>query len=663
MCATQLVVLFCFVCFLIDSVPKQSLPRVCMETLTSLLMVNGKLAITAVEAKALATTTGKLLSATCLERFFTHASMESNFDLDHSHERHLIASSSEARLLCAIASFPETLDVFRECGGLEAISLIAAQGEIAAISAIRMASEHSPASIVSVDAHLSIMDAFVEIESKLGGPNVADQRNLAIECMQIICLLCESRETKEAVLGAEQSSSCLSLALDIVSACCLHYTKGLAQESDDHAISTPATPSRTEDKPDSSDVGINSIDGELEMGDAVTVVSSSSPAKVDPSSPEKLQGVVAHLGPVQFAPGSDWIGVELTGESAGLGRNDGSVDGVRYFDSSENCGMFARRVNVKKSEAPDGIQRELAEERVDEPSPNRANHWSKLITEDASLEREAFALLLALSAKKSIRESLVSNSSLFHDVSRVAELRKPEMIGLQVEAVSLLASFTINIPEPNADMTSLLTSVVETRTKVLQQTRDKREQSGSKRLIVHALSGLQNLFCGLMTDDEKNKAIRTAKDLYVFVVDSLCIGSKSKRMAASSLDGEVVFHLSSLFVMGIGCSKELVSKKTVLSLMRYIMMTSGLTNLDCFVPASAEEHWVGALGHCLLCLAHIISESAQLQMGTTFDDLVATVEGTMPGKLKLCLDHIGSCKSLSSVTARQIISQFSPELK
>lgn len=626
---------------------EHSLSRVCMDALASLLMVNGEIDMGAVEAKALATTTGKLLSSTLLERFFTHASMESNFDLDHSRERHSIASSSEARLLCAIASFPETLGILRECGGLEAISLIAAQGEIAAISAIRKASEHSPASIVSVDAHLSIMDALIDVESKLSsGPDASQQRNIAIESMQIICLLCHSCETKEAVLGAEQCSACLSLALDIVSACCLHYTKGLAQESDGHAISTPAKPRRNEVKPDKK-----TLDGELKMGDAVTVVSSSSPAREDSSSPSKLQGVVAHLGPVQFAPGSDWIGVKLTGESAGLGRNDGSVEGVIYFDSSEKCGMFARRVNVKKSEAPDIIQRELAEERFDEPS-NKANHWSKLMTENPSLEHEAFALLLALSARRDIRDSLMSSPSLFRDVSRVAELRKSEMIGLQVEAVSLLASFSVNLPEPNAEMTSLLTSVVVTRTKVLQQSRDKRELCGSKRLIVHALSGLQNLFCGLMTEDEKSKAIRNTSDLFVFVVDSLYIGSKSKRMAASSLDGEVFFHLTSLFVMGLGCSKELIHTKTVASLMRYIMMASGLTSLDCFVPASAEEHWIGALGHCLVCLTYILSESAQQQMGTTFDCVLATVEGTMPGKLKLCLE------SLSSVAARQIISKL-----
>ena len=617
-----------------------------METLTSLLMINGEINISAVEAKALATTTGKLLSSTLLDRFFTHASMESNFDLDHSQERHSIASSSEARLLCAIASFAETLDILRDCGGLEAISLIAAQGEIAAVSAIRKASEHSPASIVRVDAHLSIMDALVEMESKLGGPNSSQQRNLAIESIQIICLLCKSSETKEAVLGAEQCSACLSVALDIVSACCVHHTKGLAQDSDGHAVSTPAKPDRKEDN------ALKPVDGELRMGDSVTVV-SSSPAKAD-----KLQGVVAHLGPVQFAPGADWIGIKLIGESSGLGRNDGSVEGVRYFHSSEKCGMFTRKVNVEKSEAPDDvIQRETEGDGGDEPS-NETNHWSKLITENPSLEHEAFALLLALSARRDIRDSLMSNSSLFRDVSRVAELRKSEMIGLQVEAVSLLASLSVNIPEPNAEMTSLLTSVVVTRTKVLQQSRDKRELSGSKRLIAHALSGLQNLFCGLMTDDEKNKAIRYASELFVFVVDSLYIGSKSKRMAASSLDGEVVFQLSSLFVMGLGCSKELIHTKTVLSLMRYIMMASGLTSLDCFVPASAEEHWIGALGQCLVCLTYILSESVQQQMETTFDSLIATAEGTMAGKLELCLDHIGSSKSMSSVSARQIISKL-----
>ncbi|KAL7061418.1 hypothetical protein AAHC03_01431 [Spirometra sp. Aus1] len=50
-------------------------------------------------------------------------------------------------------------------------------------------------------------------------------------------------------------------------------------------------------------------------------------------------GVVAFIGTTQFAPG-EWIGVRL---NAPNGKNDGTVDGIRYFDCEPQCGLFTRR--------------------------------------------------------------------------------------------------------------------------------------------------------------------------------------------------------------------------------------------------------------------------------------------------------------------------------
>ena len=76
---------------------------------------------------------------------------------------------------------------------------------------------------------------------------------------------------------------------------------------------------------------------------------------------------MAHLGPVQFSPDADWVGVRLTGPSLGMGRNDGSVQGVRYFDCGRDAnttsggsgggggertknGMFVKKTAVKRRE-------------------------------------------------------------------------------------------------------------------------------------------------------------------------------------------------------------------------------------------------------------------------------------------------------------------------
>jgi kinesin family member 13 len=59
--------------------------------------------------------------------------------------------------------------------------------------------------------------------------------------------------------------------------------------------------------------------------------------------PSNLSGVVRFVGPTQFAPGL-WVGIEL---DTSRGKNDGAVDGVRYFSCPARRGMFVRPKSVK----------------------------------------------------------------------------------------------------------------------------------------------------------------------------------------------------------------------------------------------------------------------------------------------------------------------------
>ena len=74
--------------------------------------------------------------------------------------------------------------------------------------------------------------------------------------------------------------------------------------------------------------------------------SVNDPVHVERESQPKLEGAVAYVGPVKFADGDDWVGVQLTGSSFGLGKNDGTVQGERYFTCGANCGVFVRAANV-----------------------------------------------------------------------------------------------------------------------------------------------------------------------------------------------------------------------------------------------------------------------------------------------------------------------------
>lgn len=52
----------------------------------------------------------------------------------------------------------------------------------------------------------------------------------------------------------------------------------------------------------------------------------------------QAQGSVVFLGPVSFGSG-DWVGLRL---DEPIGRYDGSVQGVRYFDCADKHGLFIR---------------------------------------------------------------------------------------------------------------------------------------------------------------------------------------------------------------------------------------------------------------------------------------------------------------------------------
>ncbi|CAG8506144.1 2088_t:CDS:2 [Acaulospora morrowiae] len=53
-------------------------------------------------------------------------------------------------------------------------------------------------------------------------------------------------------------------------------------------------------------------------------------------------GVIRFIGPTSFATGK-WVGIEL---DSPLGKNDGSVNGKRYFVCKENHGIFARASKI-----------------------------------------------------------------------------------------------------------------------------------------------------------------------------------------------------------------------------------------------------------------------------------------------------------------------------
>jgi hypothetical protein len=647
---------------------EDSIQRICLESLAIILCgQENELKLTPVESRALASAVGKVLSSTILNRFFTQASLESTINdvtVDFQLNRAAICQSAEARLLCAMAHYPESLGILSKIGGLEAIGLIAHEGEIKAVEAVRKACDMNPQLVVDVEAHLSIMDALIGAEDKLSNTTDVNLRDVVVKCLEIVTFLSVTPDTRDSILKVEQSHGCMIIASSIVSA------------SAELKLDSKSVPKVSEEIADVTTTRLAgklasvSIDVELQIDDLVLVDSTSSksgstPKKLDDHSQE-LEGVVAYVGSVQFAPGDDWIGIRLTGSSVGKGRNDGSVKGTHYFDCKESSGVFVKRAHVRKREFESTSKDDSVEKPVVPVSPKRPgeNHWSVLVTsDDASLEEASFALLQSFLRSKQHRDEIINNNEFKSALA--AAIRSSTNMDFKRDALELLSSFTVHYCEPDQDLMQLFCDVIETQTRSLQLSRDKQEQASSKHLLGMVVLGLQNLCCCFQNAGDQTKPLRVVSDLFIFLSDTLFSGPKSRRTTVSKTDGVLFSNLTSLFLLFLGnedTRKAISTARHLSSLVRFVMMTSGVETMDCHIAFSnkeGEEYWEAAHTHCLQILTFIVNEATHVLLNTSFASLIEECQPPS-NSFRMCVQHISDRANggASTVSARLLLTKL-----
>ncbi|KAK4235939.1 dynein associated protein-domain-containing protein [Achaetomium macrosporum] len=90
---------------------------------------------------------------------------------------------------------------------------------------------------------------------------------------------------------------------------------------------------------------------------------------------------IRFLGQTSFAPG-DWVGIELDDDS---GKNDGSVQGERYFECQMGRGMFVRPSNFRVVDQPGPLN--AAATKITRPASNAFNNNAVSRVTDANLAR------------------------------------------------------------------------------------------------------------------------------------------------------------------------------------------------------------------------------------------------------------------------------------
>ncbi|KAH0030822.1 hypothetical protein KCU86_g15063, partial [Aureobasidium melanogenum] len=90
------------------------------------------------------------------------------------------------------------------------------------------------------------------------------------------------------------------------------------------------------------EASLNALTGNTPRSPASTTTMADSPVVLGDmvNVPGDMYGTVKFVGPVRGKQGK-FIGVELASEFAARGKNDGDVDGIRYFDTDiPGAGIF-----------------------------------------------------------------------------------------------------------------------------------------------------------------------------------------------------------------------------------------------------------------------------------------------------------------------------------
>mmetsp|Transcript_10306 Transcript_10306/g.28438 ORF Transcript_10306/g.28438 Transcript_10306/m.28438 type:complete len:2169 (+) Transcript_10306:173-6679(+) len=188
----------------------------CLVELCTVTDASGRKSIrlTAAEAESIAKNLGNKICQMVLSRFLERAKLK-QYEIDDDED---IMDAPDLGMLCAIAQHEAALKVIRSLGGLHALSLVAAEGNLLAMAALKKACETDASVLLEGDAHEVILKIFGAEDEELpwrSDPELSQQlEGVSFELLAGLCT--KTAKGRDAVAKSEHCEGCVERAMKLI---------------------------------------------------------------------------------------------------------------------------------------------------------------------------------------------------------------------------------------------------------------------------------------------------------------------------------------------------------------------------------------------------------------------------------------------------------------
>ena len=177
----------------------------CMECLVDLLKGNsGKgMHLDSADADGIANRLGQKICHMVISRFLERAKL-SHYQVDEDED---VMDAPDVKMLCAIAQHESALNIISSLGGISALALVAGEGELSAVVALKKA---DPTLLLQANGHQSIMKLVLEDSIS---------REIETAALELLADLSLSSKGRNAIVESEECVECIQHSLHVIGAC------------------------------------------------------------------------------------------------------------------------------------------------------------------------------------------------------------------------------------------------------------------------------------------------------------------------------------------------------------------------------------------------------------------------------------------------------------